>query len=49
MHRPTDRVLVVVCDKGEESVTAVGAALRRHNLRAGRVTAVSGFQEADLG
>ncbi|WP_107079865.1 PPC domain-containing DNA-binding protein, partial [Micromonospora sp. MH33] len=36
-------------DKGEEPVSAIGAALHRHDLRAGRVTAVGGFQEAEVG
>ncbi|WFE39859.1 PPC domain-containing DNA-binding protein [Micromonospora sp. WMMD998] len=49
LHQPTGRVLVVVCDKGDEPVTAIGDALRRHDLRAGRVTAVGGFQEAEVG
>ncbi|MFF4888261.1 PPC domain-containing DNA-binding protein [Micromonospora chersina] len=49
LHQPTGRVLVVVCDKGEEPVSAIGDALRRHDLRAGRVTAVGGFQEAEVG
>ncbi|MFI7426839.1 PPC domain-containing DNA-binding protein [Micromonospora sp. NPDC049836] len=49
LHQPTGRVLVVVCDKGEDPVDAIGDALDRHDLRAGRVTAVGGFQEADVG
>ncbi|MBU8861712.1 MULTISPECIES: PPC domain-containing DNA-binding protein [unclassified Micromonospora] len=49
LHQPTGRVLVVVCDKGDEPVTAIGDALRRHDLRAGRVTAVGGFREAEVG
>ncbi|MFC0005583.1 PPC domain-containing DNA-binding protein [Micromonospora siamensis] len=49
LHQPTGRVLVVVCDKGEEPVSVIGAALRRHDLRAGRVTAVGGFQQAEVG
>lgn len=49
LRQPTGRVLVVVCDKGEEPVGAIGAALHRHDLRAGRVTAVGGFQEAEVG
>ncbi|MFC4149959.1 PPC domain-containing DNA-binding protein [Micromonospora mangrovi] len=49
LHQPTGRVLVVVCDKGEDPVSAIGDALHRHDLRAGRVTAVGGFQEADVG
>ncbi|MET8910145.1 PPC domain-containing DNA-binding protein [Micromonospora sp. NPDC004551] len=49
LHQPTGRVLVVVCDKGEEPVSAIGDALDRHGLRAGRVTAVGGFEEAEVG
>ncbi|MEV0809822.1 PPC domain-containing DNA-binding protein [Micromonospora sp. NPDC050200] len=49
LHHPTGRVLVVVCDKGEEPVSVLGGALHRHGLRAGRVTAVGGFREADVG
>ncbi|PSK58064.1 hypothetical protein B0E53_06981 [Micromonospora sp. MH33] len=30
-------------------MSAIGAALHRHDLRAGRVTAVGGFQEAEVG
>ncbi|WP_406070907.1 PPC domain-containing DNA-binding protein [Micromonospora sp. NBC_01638] len=49
LHQPTGRVLVVVCDPGEEPVSVIGAALHRYDLRAGRVTAVGGFQEAEVG
>ncbi|WFE53204.1 PPC domain-containing DNA-binding protein [Micromonospora sp. WMMD1155] len=49
LRHPTGRVLVVVCDDGDEPVTVIGGALRRHELRAGRVTAVGGFREADVG
>ena len=49
VHHQTSRVLVVVCDKGEEAVAAVGAALRDQRLLAGRVTAVGGFAEAEVG
>ena len=49
VHHQTGRVLVVVCDKGEEAVAAVGAALREQQMRAARVTAVGGFAEAEVG
>lgn len=49
VRHQTGRVLVVVCDKGEEAVTAVGAALRDQGLVAGRVSAVGGFAEAEVG
>ncbi|MFE9690242.1 PPC domain-containing DNA-binding protein [Micromonospora sp. NPDC005806] len=49
VRHQTGRVLVVVCDKGEEAVTAVGAALREQGFRAARVTAVGGFAEAEVG
>jgi uncharacterized protein len=49
VHHETGRVLVVVCDKGEEAVAAVGAALRDQQVLAARVTAVGGFAEAEVG
>jgi predicted DNA-binding protein with PD1-like motif len=49
VHHETGRVLVVVCDKGEEAVAAVGAALREQHVLAARVTAVGGFAEAEVG
>ncbi|PZF92011.1 PPC domain-containing DNA-binding protein [Micromonospora deserti] len=49
VHHQTGRVLVVVCDKGEEAVAAIGAALGEQGLRAGRVTAVGGFADAEVG
>ena len=49
VRHQTGRVLVVVCDKEEEAVSAVGAALRDQGLVAGRVTAVGGFAEAEVG
>ncbi|MFR9780233.1 PPC domain-containing DNA-binding protein [Micromonospora sp. MS34] len=49
LHHPTGRVLVVVCDKGEDPVSVVGDALHRYGLCAGRVTAVGGFREAEVG
>ncbi|MGW5671776.1 PPC domain-containing DNA-binding protein [Micromonospora sp. NPDC003776] len=49
IRHQTGRVLVVVCDKGEEAVAAVGAALREQDIRAARVTAVGGFADAEVG
>lgn len=49
VRHQTGRVLVVVCDKGEEAVSAVGAALREQDIRAARVTAVGGFADAEVG
>lgn len=49
VHHETGRVLVVVCDKGEEAVAAVGAALRDQQMLAARVTAVGGFAGAEVG
>jgi predicted DNA-binding protein with PD1-like motif len=45
---PGRRVLVVVCDKGEEAVGAVCAAMTEHGILGGQVTAVGGFQRAEL-
>ncbi|MFG2052573.1 PPC domain-containing DNA-binding protein [Micromonospora sp. NPDC048930] len=49
VRHQTGRVLVVVCDQGEEAVAAVGAALREQGIRAARVTAVGGFADAEVG
>jgi predicted DNA-binding protein with PD1-like motif len=49
VRHQTGRVLVVVCDKGEEAVAAVGAALSEQGLVAGRVSAVGGFAGAEVG
>lgn len=49
VHHQTGRVLVVVCDKGEEAVAVIGAALRDLRVRAARVTAVGVFAEAEVG
>jgi predicted DNA-binding protein with PD1-like motif len=43
------RVLVVVADKGEDAVEVVGAAAAQHGLTAAQVTAVGGFEAAELG
>ncbi|MGW1060644.1 PPC domain-containing DNA-binding protein [Micromonospora rubida] len=49
VRHQTGRVLVVICDKGEEAVATVGAALREQGIRAARVTAVGGFADAEVG
>ncbi|MGY0002923.1 PPC domain-containing DNA-binding protein [Micromonospora sp. I033] len=49
VRHQTGRVLVVVCDKEEEAVTTIGAALREQGLVAARVSAVGGFAEAEVG
>jgi predicted DNA-binding protein with PD1-like motif len=43
------RVLVVVCDKGEEAVEAVTQTVRTHRIGAAQVTAVGAFSSAELG
>lgn len=43
------RVLVLVCDKGEEAVQAVTQAARQHGIGAAQVTAVGAFQGGELG
>jgi predicted DNA-binding protein with PD1-like motif len=43
------RVLVVVCDKGEEALGTVTAAVREHGIRAAQVSAVGGFRGGELG
>lgn len=43
------RVLVVVCDKGEEAVQAVTGAVRDHHIAAAQVTGVGSFQRGELG
>jgi predicted DNA-binding protein with PD1-like motif len=49
VHHQTGRVLVVVCDKEEEAVGAIGAALREQQVLAARITAVGAFAEAEVG
>jgi predicted DNA-binding protein with PD1-like motif len=49
VHHLTQRVLVIVCDKGEEAVAAVGGVLREHGLRAAQVIGVGGLQGGELG
>jgi predicted DNA-binding protein with PD1-like motif len=46
---PGRRVLVVVCDKGDEAVGAVTAAAADRGITGAQVTAVGGLQRAELG
>src|SRR3954447_18558528 len=43
------RVLVVVCDKGEDAVDAVTRAVQAADIRAAQVTGIGGFRRAVLG
>ncbi|GIH17525.1 PPC domain-containing DNA-binding protein [Rugosimonospora africana] len=43
------RVLVVVCDKGEDPVTTVTAAVQERGIQAATVTAVGGLSAGELG
>jgi predicted DNA-binding protein with PD1-like motif len=43
------RILVVVCDDGEEAIETVSNAVREHSIRAAQVTAVGGFRSGELG
>jgi uncharacterized protein len=43
------RVVVVAVDKGEDAVTAINEVAERSGIRGARVTAVGGFQSAELG
>ncbi|MGW0435617.1 PPC domain-containing DNA-binding protein [Micromonospora sp. NPDC003197] len=43
------RTLVVVCDRGEEAVGTIQAAIGEYDLRAAQVTAVGGFRSGELG
>jgi predicted DNA-binding protein with PD1-like motif len=43
------RVLVVVCDKGDEAVRSITDAVRDHGIGAAQVTAVGAFQDGELG
>ena|SRR5690348_9317626 len=43
------RVVIVVCDKGDDPVAAITEAAGRHGVRAAQITAVGGFQRATLG
>ena len=49
VHHQTRRVLVVVCDKGEEAVATIGRALTAQGVRSGQVTAVGGFAGGEVG
>ncbi|GAB3137591.1 DNA-binding protein [Micromonospora sonneratiae] len=43
------RVLVIVCDQGEEAVRAVNEAIRQYRVGAAQVTGVGGFRAGELG
>lgn len=43
------RVLVVVCDKGEEAVETLTAAVGEHGIRAAQVTGLGGLYGGELG
>jgi predicted DNA-binding protein with PD1-like motif len=49
VHHQTQRVLVVVCDKGEEAIATIGQALATEGLRSAQVTAVGGFSAGEVG
>lgn len=49
MGEPGRRVLVVVCEKGDEAVGAVSAAVTERGIRAAQVAAVGGLQRGELG
>jgi len=49
LHHQTSRVLVVVCDKGEEAVSAISRAVREHSVLAAQVSAVGGFRAGEVG
>jgi predicted DNA-binding protein with PD1-like motif len=49
VHHQTQRVLVVVCDKGEDAIATIGRALAAEDVRAAQVTAVGGFSAGEVG
>ena len=49
VHHQTRRVLVVVCDKGEEAIATIGQALATEGIRSAQVTAVGGFSGGEVG
>ena len=49
VHHQTLRVLVLVCDKGEEAVATIGLVLAEEGVRAAQVTAVGGFSVGEVG
>jgi predicted DNA-binding protein with PD1-like motif len=49
VHHETQRVLVVVCDKGEEAIATIGRALATEGVRSAQVTAVGGFSAGEVG
>jgi hypothetical protein len=49
VHHQTQRVLVVVCDKGEEAIATIGRALTTEGVSSAQVTAVGGFSAGEVG
>jgi predicted DNA-binding protein with PD1-like motif len=49
VHHQTRRVLVAVCDKGEEAIATIGRALAAEGIRAAQVTAVGRFSAGEVG
>lgn len=49
VHHQTRRVLVLVCDKGEEAVATIGRAVAEEGIRAAQVTAVGAFCGGEVG
>jgi uncharacterized protein len=49
VHHQSQRVLVVVCDKGEEAVETIGRALAIEGVRSAQVTAVGGVSAGEVG
>ncbi|WBB68011.1 PPC domain-containing DNA-binding protein [Micromonospora sp. WMMD812] len=49
LHEDGRRVVVVVLDKGEDPVTVINQVAVDRNIRGASVTAVGGFQAAELG
>ncbi|RKR92473.1 hypothetical protein BDK92_6914 [Micromonospora pisi] len=43
------RVLVVVCEQGEEAVEVITGAVRTHGIKAAQVSAVGGFSGGEVG
>lgn len=48
-HTDGRRIVVIVADKGDEAVAMITEAVGRHGVRAAQITAVGGFQAAELG
>jgi predicted DNA-binding protein with PD1-like motif len=49
VHHQTQRVLVLVCDQGEEAVATIGRALVAEGMGSAQVTAVGGFSAGEVG